>query len=100
MLPLSPPEYEAGTSERHHGPFPAGRVPLSPAEMWCPRGESPVIYMPAITGELVLEGSTVSAAADLWIRRVTIGCVALLALIAGTVLVPPGITSPHQDIAR
>ena len=27
------------TSERHHGPFPAGRVPLSPARMWCPRGD-------------------------------------------------------------
>ena len=36
----------------------------------------------------------------LWIRRVTIGCVALSALIAGTVLVEPGITSPRQDIAR
>jgi integrase len=27
------------TSERHHGPFPAGRVPLSPARMLCPRGD-------------------------------------------------------------
>ena len=29
----------AQASERHHGPFPAGRVPLSPARMWCPRGD-------------------------------------------------------------
>jgi len=28
------------TSERHHGPFRAGTVPLSPARMLCPRGDS------------------------------------------------------------
>ena len=44
------------TSERHHGPFPAGRVPLSPARMLCPRGESPLTYIPTIIGELVLGG--------------------------------------------
>ena len=50
----------------------------------CPRSESPGTYMPAIEGELVLGGSGDGAGRP-WIRRTTIGCVTLLALIAGTV---------------
>jgi hypothetical protein len=46
----------------------------------CPRSESPVTYMRAIEGELVLRGS--GDRADGWIRWTTIGCIAL---IAGTV---------------
>jgi hypothetical protein len=46
------PEHQSGIT----GPFLAGRVPLSPAPMLCPRSESPLTYMPAITGELVLGG--------------------------------------------
>jgi hypothetical protein len=53
----------AGTSERHHGPFLADRLPLSPAQMSCPRGESPLTYMPAITGRLSL-GAAVTRRAD------------------------------------
>jgi hypothetical protein len=41
--------------------------------------------MPALTGELVLGGPAVTGRADRWIRWTTTGCVALLALIAGTV---------------
>jgi len=41
--------------------------------------------MPAITGELVLGGAAVTGRADGWIRWTTTGCVALLALTAGTV---------------
>ncbi len=45
----------------------------------CPRGESPLTYMPAITGEPVLGGPAVTGLADQWIRWTTTGCVALLA---------------------
>ena len=39
--------------------------------------------MPAIIGQLVLRA--VTGQAGRWIRRTTTGCVALLALVAGTV---------------
>jgi Protein of unknown function (DUF2637) len=41
--------------------------------------------MPSISGELVLGEPGVTRSADRWITLTTIGCVALLALIAGTV---------------
>jgi hypothetical protein len=41
--------------------------------------------MPAITGVLVLGGAAVTERPDGWIWWTTIVCVALLALIAGTV---------------
>jgi hypothetical protein len=47
---------QAGNIRGHHGPLPADRVPLSPVRMWCPRGESPLTYIPTIIGELVLGG--------------------------------------------
>jgi hypothetical protein len=43
------------------------------------------MYMPAFSGELILGGAAVSGGSDRWIRWTTTGCVALLALIAGTV---------------
>jgi H+/Cl- antiporter ClcA len=43
------------------------------------------MYMPAITGELVLGRLAVRARADRRIRWTMIWCMALLALIAGTV---------------
>jgi hypothetical protein len=56
------------TSERHHGPFLAGRVPLSPVRMSCPRGDPPLTYMPAVAGELVL------GASDLWLSKSCRSC--------------------------
>ena len=75
----------AEVSIQCHGACRTGVTGLSPGEMSCPRSESPRTYIPAITGELVLGGAAVTGRADRWIRWTTTGCVALLALIAGTV---------------
>jgi hypothetical protein len=43
-------------SEQHHRAILPASALLSPAQMSCPRGESPLTHMSAITGEFVLGG--------------------------------------------
>jgi hypothetical protein len=73
-----------GTAERHHGPFPAGRVPLSPARMSCPRRDCTQSQC-MLAGEFPVGDRVMTGRPDGQTRWTTAECVAVLALIAAGV---------------